>query len=122
MTAPDFCVIGGGIIGSWTALHLARAGKKVVLLDQFPLPHTRGSSHGASRAFRLLGDETLGPLVRSLHEWENLGKQTGSPLFVKTGLINLGPADDAYLEKYMSIVRAGGYESEWLDAAAIRER
>ncbi len=56
------CVIGGGIIGSWAALHLAEAGVRTTLVEQFPLPHTRGSSHGLSRAFRLLGELELGRL------------------------------------------------------------
>ena len=30
----DTIVIGGGINGSWTALHLAKRGQKVTLLDQ----------------------------------------------------------------------------------------
>lgn len=33
-------VVGGGIIGSWTALELSRAGASVVLMEQYPLPHT----------------------------------------------------------------------------------
>ena len=33
------------------------------LLDSFPLPgHTRGSSHGASRVIRYLGDDDLAKL------------------------------------------------------------
>ena len=35
-------VIGAGIIGSWTAWHLQKNGCKTVLIDNFPLPHTRG--------------------------------------------------------------------------------
>ena len=35
-------VIGAGIIGSWTAWHLQKNGCKTVLMDNFPLPHTRG--------------------------------------------------------------------------------
>ncbi|GIY70750.1 hypothetical protein CEXT_657461, partial [Caerostris extrusa] len=30
----DHAVVGGGIVGSWTALQLVRAGKKVLLLEQ----------------------------------------------------------------------------------------
>lgn len=50
-----YCVVGAGVIGSWTALHLRKAGKKTTLIEQFPIPHNRGSSHGGSRVFRMLG-------------------------------------------------------------------
>ena len=30
----DVIVIGGGINGSWAALHLAKQGKKTILLEQ----------------------------------------------------------------------------------------
>ena len=92
-------VIGGGIIGSWTALHLAEAGVRTTLFEQFPLPHTRGSSHGLSRAFRFLGELELGRLDYSLDRWTELERETGEILFAKTGLINFGPAGDPDLER-----------------------
>jgi len=89
-----YCVIGGGIIGSWTALHLVREGVPTVLIEQFPFEHTRGSSHGGSRAFRMLGDDDLAMLIYSLSEWKDLEKAFSSSLFVQTGLINFGEDGD----------------------------
>ena len=48
----DVAIIGGGAMGSAAAYHLARDGRKVLLLEQFAFAHTRGSSHGESRIFR----------------------------------------------------------------------
>ncbi|XP_036864306.1 peroxisomal sarcosine oxidase isoform X6 [Manis javanica] len=48
----DAIVIGAGIQGCFTAYHLAKHRKKVILLEQFFLPHSRGSSHGQSRIIR----------------------------------------------------------------------
>ncbi|KAK7074463.1 hypothetical protein SK128_010718 [Halocaridina rubra] len=45
----DVCVVGGGVMGSCAAYSLAEAGKSTVLIEQFPIPHTRGSSSGHSR-------------------------------------------------------------------------
>ena len=120
--AQPVCVVGGGIVGSWAALHLARAGVEVVLLEQFPMPHTRGSSHGASRVIRLLGDENLAALEFSYAEWKDLERLVGEQLLVPTGLINLGPNGDEYLEKFMGVVQKGGYPATWLSADELQQR
>ena len=116
------CVIGGGIIGSWTALHLAEAGVQTTLIEQFPLPHTRGSSHGLSRAFRFLGELELGRLDYSLARWLALQKAIGETLFIKTGLLNLGPAGDPELERYTTVLRDNGRPVQWLENETITKR
>ena len=118
----EYCVIGGGIIGSWTALHLARAGVRTVLMEQFPLPHTRGSSHGASRVTRLMGDDNLAALEYSFAEWREMERLTGETLLVTTGLVNLGLEGDSYLAKYMGIVKASGYPTEWLSEQELAKK
>ncbi len=44
----DVAVIGAGVFGSWTAWHLAKAGKKVVLMDAYGPANARASSAGES--------------------------------------------------------------------------
>jgi glycine/D-amino acid oxidase-like deaminating enzyme len=39
-------------MGAATVAELARRGRRVLGLEQFPLPHARGSSQGATRIIR----------------------------------------------------------------------
>lgn len=119
---PQVCVIGGGIIGSWAALHLVEAGVETTLIEQFPLPHSRGSSHGQSRAFRFLGDDELDRLEYSLERWQGLEHDVDDTLFVRTGLLNFGPDGDAYLEKYAAVVEEGGRPCAWMTHGEVTQR
>jgi glycine/D-amino acid oxidase-like deaminating enzyme len=49
----DVAVIGAGVFGAWTAWHLARAGKSVLLADAWGPGHSRSSSGGETRIIRL---------------------------------------------------------------------
>src|SRR5436190_23373329 len=55
----DVVILGAGAMGSATAWWLARRGVDTVLLEQFGPGHARGSSHGASRIFRLAYDDPV---------------------------------------------------------------
>jgi len=103
----DAIVIGGGINGSWTALHLARRGQNVTLLDQFPLPHSRGSSHGQSRGIRKAYPEPF--LTQMMHDayeqWHNLEEENGIQLMKQTGLLTLGEIDESYFSKVLQSFR-----------------
>jgi sarcosine oxidase/L-pipecolate oxidase len=55
MTGSDYdvAVIGAGINGLFTTYHLAtKANLKVLLLEQYSLKHTHGSSHSKIRITR----------------------------------------------------------------------
>ncbi len=58
----DVAIVGAGAMGSATAWALAKAGRDVVVLEQFELGHARGGSHGATRIFRVGTEQS--PLPR----------------------------------------------------------
>ena len=50
--STDVVVIGGGVMGAATAWQLSRAGRRVVVLEQFGVGDARASSSGRARVFR----------------------------------------------------------------------
>src|SRR6185295_10063089 len=48
----DAIVVGGGVMGTATALELASRGRHTLLLERFAFGHARGSSGGPTRIFR----------------------------------------------------------------------
>ena len=58
MDRAQVVVIGAGVMGSAAARTLGERGVDTVLLEQFRVGHTRGSSHGAVRIFRITYPQT----------------------------------------------------------------
>ncbi|NWI95525.1 SOX oxidase, partial [Pitta sordida] len=115
----DAIVIGAGIQGSFTAYHLAQRHKDTLLLEQFFLPHSRGSSHGQSRIIRsAYPQEHYSRMIPdSFHLWQQLEAEAGTRLYRKTGLVLLGPAGDPELEAYRRSLGA----DQVLDAVALAQ-
>jgi sarcosine oxidase len=88
----DTIVIGAGAMGAATAYHLARDGRRVLLLEQFDLGHTRGSSHGESRIFRFAyTDANYARLAMQCKPmWHALEQEAGVRLFTPIGGIDIG--------------------------------
>jgi sarcosine oxidase len=89
----DIIVVGAGITGVATARELARRRFQVLLLEQFELRNSRGSSHGTSRIFRLAyPDSHYVRLAQSaLSAWRELEAECGNQLIRPTGSLDLGP-------------------------------
>ena len=95
----DVVVIGAGAIGSAAAYHCARDGRNVLLLEQFTVGHTRGSSHGGSRIVRYTHDSPAyaSQMPATFDLWRELERESGAPLMQLTGGLYLGQADDPWL-------------------------
>ncbi|XP_058490880.1 peroxisomal sarcosine oxidase [Solea solea] len=89
----DCVVIGSGVQGSFAAYELAKKNQKTLLLEQFILPHTRGSSHGQTRIIRSAYEQDFYThMMEECYElWAQLEKKSGVKLFRQTGLLVMGP-------------------------------
>ena len=125
MDRYDAIVIGLGGMGSASAYHLARRGKRVLGLEQFGLLHERGSSHGLTRIIRLAyhEDPAYVPLLRRAYElWHDLETTAGEQLLVTTGSLEGGPEDGPMFRGALEAAEAHDIPHEVLDGAEVRRR
>ena len=115
----EVVVVGAGVMGLATARALRRAGRDVLVLEQFELGHTRGSSHGGSRIVRLSYPAV--EWVRLAQEayplWHELEAECGEQLLELHGTLDLGG-----WEANRDALTACGVPCEVLDAAEVDRR
>lgn len=77
-------------MGLASARALAQRGDHVTVYEQFELGHNRGSSHGASRIFRLsyLEDHWIALAQRAYELWRELERESGAQLLKLNGLLD----------------------------------
>ena len=128
MTTPeryDVIVVGVGGMGSATAYHLTQRGLDVLALEQYDIPHTRGSSHGVTRIIRRAYYEhpSYVPLVERAYElWDDLAAKSGRSLIHRTGSIDAGPADSDVFQGSLRSCEAHTIPHEVLTSAELTER
>lgn len=121
----DVIVIGAGGMGSAAAYELARRGRSVLALEQFPLAHDRGSSHGHTRIIRraYYEDPVYVPLVcRAFERWYDLEQQSGQHLLTECGCLAIGRLEGEVVAGVLESATQHGLNVERLDAAELRSR
>jgi sarcosine oxidase len=121
----DAIVIGLGGMGSASAYHLARRGKRVLGLEQYDLLHELGSSHGLTRIIRLAYHEhpSYVPLLRRAYElWHDLERVAAEALLVTTGSVEGGPEDGETFRGALEAAQLHDIPHEVLDAMELRRR
>src|SRR3954452_2633046 len=89
----EVIVVGVGAMGAAACWQLARRGVRVLGLEQFDIPHTRGSSHGYSRMIRTAYYEhhNYVPLLqRAFKLWKQLEDESLLKILHVTGGLYLG--------------------------------
>ena len=115
----EVVVVGGGVLGLAAGWQLARTGHEVLVLEQYRVGHERGSSHGASRVFRLGYDDVdyVAMARASTPLWRELEHESGEHgLLTLTGALASGPGAATVHEA----LEAVGVDCELLDEREAR--
>jgi sarcosine oxidase len=125
MQTYDLAVIGVGGMGSAVVAHAAMRGLKVLGLEQFSIPNTRGSSHGATRILRIGLHEgpTYVPLVlRAVELWRDLGTKIGTPVFHQIGGVDVSLPESHIFKGSLRACKKFDVAHEILDAQETHRR
>jgi sarcosine oxidase len=122
---PDVIVIGLGSMGSAATYYLASRGVRVIGLDRFTPPHTRGAHAGGTRIIRMTYSEgpAYVPLLRRAYAlWDHVSQASGVPMVTQTGGLFIGPGASITVAGALRSARDHGLAHEVLDAAEIHRR
>ena len=122
MAPREVVIVGAGVMGAAAAWQIARRGDRVTVVEQFEDGHDRGSSHGASRIFRLGYPDPFWVRLgcEALEVWHELEQEAGLGLIVSTGSVDHG--DAAQVTEVLAAMDAEGVPVELLTPAVAQER
>ena len=121
----DVAVVGAGVFGAWTAWHLSKAGRRVVLVDAYGPGNSRASSGGESRVIRMgYGKDELYSRWsgRSLGLWKELQESSGQRLFYETGVLWMAREQDPLTTSTLETLARLGVRHEKLSRADLESR
>jgi sarcosine oxidase len=106
--------------GAATSRSLARRGHRVLLLEQFSIGHSRGSSHGPARLFRFSYHDPayVRMAIETLPLWRDLETEMDVELLTTTGGLDAGRS----LDTHVAALSACEADFELLDGAEVAER
>jgi glycine/D-amino acid oxidase-like deaminating enzyme len=126
----DLLVIGGGVMGLFTAYHAAQRSARVVVLERGRIGDPATASYGRTRSFR---NDYLDPVyARLAHEafrlWGDFERETGSRVLVRCGCLNIGKRtvtpdlERTYAQLSFETLTRLRLRTESFDGEALRRR
>ncbi|MGI5350299.1 N-methyl-L-tryptophan oxidase [Streptomyces sp. CA-250714] len=121
----DVIVVVMGGLGSAAAWHLARAGRRVLGLEQFTFGHDRGASHDTSRILRhsYHRSDYVRLTARAYADWADLEQSSGEKLVTTTGGVDLCPPGSSIpLDDYETSLAEENIPYELLSRTQLQDR
>jgi sarcosine oxidase len=126
----DLLVIGGGVMGLFTAYHAAERSARVVVLERGRIGDPMTASYGRTRSFRNdYLDATYARLAHeAFHLWGDFERETGSQVLVRCGCMNIGKRSvtpdlaRTYAQLSFETLTRLRLRTESFDAEALRRR
>jgi glycine/D-amino acid oxidase-like deaminating enzyme len=126
----DLVVVGGGVMGRFTAYHAAARGARVVVLERGWIGDPATASYGRTRSFR--NDYLDATYARLAHEalrlWGEFERDTGARALVPCGCLNIAKRavtpdlERTYAQLSFETLRRLGLRTESFDGEALRRR
>jgi glycine/D-amino acid oxidase-like deaminating enzyme len=126
----DLLVIGGGVMGLFTAYHASERCGRVAVLERGRIGDPTTASYGRTRSFR--NDYLDATYARLAHEafrlWGEFEEQTATNVLVRCGCLNIAKRAvtpnlaETYAQMSYETLTRLGMKVEALDRAALRRR
>ena len=126
-TRCDLLVIGGGVMGLFTAYHASERFERVVVLERGRIGDPATASYGRTRSFR--NDYLEATYARLAHEafrlWGEFEARTGTRALVRCGCLNIAKRSvtpdlaSTYAEMSHAVLTDLGLRTESLDREAL---
>jgi sarcosine oxidase len=126
----DLLVIGGGVMGLFTAYRASEMGARVTVLERGRIGDPMTASYGRTRSFR--SDYLDADYVRFAREairlWGEFEAETGATALIRCGCMNIAKAsvtpdlDHTYAEMSRRVLDGMGLPTRTFEAAELRER
>lgn len=123
--APRVLVVGAGVFGAWTALHLLHQGASVTLVDAWGAGNSRASSGGETRVIRgMYGADAVYVdwVLRSFELWQRAEREWDHPLYTQTGALWMFRGDDDYARSSIPLLAERGLSVEKITPEEARKR